>query len=90
MKNRIKRIISLLAVALVIVSAFALPVFAADGDTSDVTALMESGLNSMKSDVMSILMIALPIALGIFAVFFGVRKGIAMLRGVTGGGGGPG
>ena len=86
MKRKTKRVIMLLALSLILVSAFALPILAADGDTSDVASIMETGLTSMKNDVLGIIAIALPIALGIFAIFFGVRKGISMLRGVSGGG----
>jgi len=74
-----KRIASIL-MAIAALMAAAVPAFAA-GD--DVTTMMETGLNSMKSDVLGIIAVALPIALGIFAIFFGVRKGIAMLRGVA-------
>ena len=78
-----KRILSVIAITAVLVSTFAFPVFAADGDTGDITAIMQTGLDSAKADVLSIISVALPIGLGIFALFFGVRKGIAMLRGVA-------
>jgi type IV secretory pathway VirB2 component (pilin) len=77
-----KRILSFLVVAVVLASALALPAFAAAGGT-DITDIMDDGLTAMKGDVLSIIAVALPIALGIFALFFGVRKGIQMLRGTT-------
>jgi len=80
MKRKIRSVLTALAGAVMSVTAIAIPAFAA-GD--DVTTIMETGLNSMKTDVLGIIAVALPIALGIFAIFFGVRKGIAMLRGVS-------
>jgi hypothetical protein len=68
--------------ALGAVIALAIPAFANTAGT-DVTDIMSTGMNSMKDDVLKIIAIALPIALAIFALFFGVRKGIAMLRGVA-------
>jgi len=79
-----KKRIATLMLAVSAVVALAIPAFAA---TDDVTDIMSTGLTAMKTDVLGIIAVALPIALGIFAIFFGVRKGIAMLRGVSGGGG---
>jgi F0F1-type ATP synthase membrane subunit c/vacuolar-type H+-ATPase subunit K len=82
-KKQFKRIAGVFMAALMVL-ALAVPALCAElGGESDVTAVMTEGLNTMKTDTMNILLIALPVALGIFAVFFGIRKGIALLRGVA-------
>ncbi len=83
MKKHVRRIAGVFMAALLVV-ALAVPAFCAElGEESDVATVMTEGLNTMKSDTLNILLIALPVALGIFAVFFGIRKGIALLRGVA-------
>jgi len=74
-----KRILTLM-LAIAALLALAVPVFAAGDDVSDI---MSAGLDTVKTDVLSMIKIALPAALVIFAMFFGVRKAIAMLRGVA-------
>jgi hypothetical protein len=69
--------------AMLLVLALTVSALCAEGDPSDVTTVMTEGLNTMKNDTLGILLVALPVALGIFAVFFGIRKGIALLRGVA-------
>ncbi len=81
MKKHVRRIAGVFMAALLVV-ALAVPAFCAEVE-SDVTTVMTEGLNTMKSDTLNILLVALPVALGIFAVFFGIRKGIALLRSVA-------
>ena len=74
MKKRLYAIVmTLSALAAVSVPALA----------SDVTTAMTAGLSTLKDDAFSIILIALPIGLGIFGAFFGIRKGIALLRGIA-------
>lgn len=44
---------------------------------------MTTGFSSVKDSVVSIASAALPIALGIFALAFAVRKGMAFFRSVS-------
>lgn len=62
--------------------AMALPVFATDGDTttgnitSGMTTALESAFAGVKTDVISIIVTALPYALGIMAVGLALTIGI--------------
>ena len=76
MKKRIRGFL----MAMVALVALAVPALAVD---LDVASMMETGMGTLKSDVLSIIAVVLPVALGIFIIFFGVRRGIAMLRGVA-------
>jgi len=78
-----KKALIALAVAAVLVATFALPVFAATGDS--VADIMKDGFDNLKTELLPIIGIALAAGLGIFAIFFGVRKGISLLRKVSGG-----
>lgn len=79
MKKRLAALLSVMTVVAVCCMSAA-----ASGGDSGVAAAMTAGLETLKSDTMSLVLIALPIGLGIFAAFFGIRKGIALLRGIAG------
>ena len=53
--------------------------FAADGDVN-VGTIMQTAFNTVKTDIISYVGICLPIALGIFAIFFGIKKAISFFR----------
>jgi hypothetical protein len=46
---------------------------------------MTEGFDKLRTDLLPIIGIALAAGLGIFAIFFGIRKGISLLRRVSGG-----
>lgn len=73
-KKGIKAILTFLTVMFVATSnAFA-------ETTVDATALLETGLQSAVNDVMGMVAVILPIALGLFATFWGIRKGMQFFR----------
>lgn len=50
------------------------------------TAIQEAlstAFTAVKTDVVSVITTALPIGLGIFAAFFGIKKGIAFFRSIS-------
>lgn len=53
--------------------------FATDGEVN-VGTLLQTAFTSLKSDLVSYIAICLPIALGIFAIFFGIKKAISFFR----------
>lgn len=49
-------------------------------DEVNVGTILQTSFNSLKSDLVSYIAICLPIALGIFAIFFGIKKAINFFR----------
>ena len=76
-----KRIVAIIA-SLAVMATTAVSAFAASGG-DDVETIMSAGLDTLKADTLKIVLIALPVGLAIFAAFFGIRKGIALLRGIA-------
>ena len=56
--------------------------FATDGDVN-VGTIMQTAFNSVKSDITSYVGVALPIALGVFALLFGIKKAISCFKSVA-------
>ena len=54
--------------------------FAADVDFS---TIMQTAFNTVKSDITSYVGVALPIALGVFALLFGIKKAVSFFRSVA-------
>ena len=54
--------------------------FAADVDFS---TIMQTAFNTVKSDIISYVGVALPIALGVFALLFGIKKAVSFFRSVA-------
>lgn len=54
--------------------------FAAEGDVS---TIMQTAFNTVKSDITSYVGVALPIALGVFALLFGIKKAVSFFRSVA-------
>ena len=51
--------------------------FAAEGDTSSsLTSTVTASFNTIKSDILNYILIALPIALGVVAAVFGIKYAI--------------
>ena len=75
MKKGILRIM----IALMAVMTMAVPAFATT-DTTNVASIMQTGFDNLRSELLPIIGIALAAGLGIFAIFFGIRKGISLLR----------
>lgn len=75
-KEKCKEIVGAV-VAAGTVAATSVSAFAAD---SEVTTAVSSAFDTMKSDAVAIILVALPVGLGIFGLVFAVRKGIQMLR----------
>jgi hypothetical protein len=66
-------------IALMAVMTMAVPAFATT-DTTNVASIMQTGFDNLRSELLPIIGIALAAGLGIFAIFFGIRKGISLLR----------
>jgi TRAP-type C4-dicarboxylate transport system permease small subunit len=79
----VKRVLSVIAVAVMLAAIIALPVYGTNGD-DEVIDVVRTGIDRVKHEVFMIFGVCLPIGLGLFAIFYGVRKGIAVLRGIVG------
>ncbi len=53
----------------------------------DVAQVMGDSFTGMSSDVMGIIAIVLPIALGLFGLFFAIKKGMRFFKSSTNSGG---
>ena len=62
------------------VLAVATPAFAAD---ENIESALSSGLSQVSTDILGYIAIALPIGLGIFGAFFGIKKIIGFFRAVA-------
>jgi len=51
--------------------------------TVDVADVMASGMNSVVSEILSILAVILPIGLGLVGTFIAIRAGINLIRRLT-------
>lgn len=81
--EKIKKAFITFGVMAMIAVAGAIPALA--DDPADISTVMSDGMTSMKGDVLRLIAVVIPVGLGIFAIFFGVRKAISMLRSTTGG-----
>jgi hypothetical protein len=64
--------------------SLAVPALANTGETS-VAEVMQTGFTNLRAELMPIIGIALGSGLMLFGIFFGIRKGISLLRRVSGG-----
>lgn len=88
--NVIQKIKDSTASKTVVTSAALLPVlagsmitaFAADESSvgSDFSSTLQTSLSSMQSDIFGYIAIVLPIALGVVAAFFGIKKAISFFK----------
>lgn len=82
-KSKFSRKISAVLVVASLALMSCLNVFAADESSvasSDMTSVLTSSFTSMQSDIFSYVQVVLPIALGIFALFFCTRKAIQFFK----------
>lgn len=82
-----KKILALTAVA-VLMLALAIPCFASgtsgsSGISSDITSAFSTGFQQIASDVTSVLVVIIPIALGIFGVIWVAKKAISWFRSMS-------
>lgn len=52
-------------------------------DDVNVSTLMQTAFNSVKTDIINYVGVALPIALGVFALLFGIKKAISFFKSVA-------
>jgi uncharacterized membrane protein len=74
----------ILALVVLTLAAMTVTAVASTTPSDDVAEAFGEAMTNMRGDVISLMLVALPVGLGIFALFFGVRKGIKMLRSTTG------
>lgn len=80
-----KKVLALTAAAILML-ALAVPCFATSGSTgisSDITSAFSTGFQQIASDVTSVLVVIIPIALGIFGVIWVARKAISWFRSMS-------
>lgn len=77
--SKLGKYIATTMVAAAIAAMGCINCFAAEGDTN-VSNILQTAFNGVKSDIMTYIAVVLPIALGIFAIFFGIRKAINFFR----------
>lgn len=77
LQSKMAKVVS---VAGAVVTSLAVSASAAD---ADVVSAVTTGVNGIKTDIVSIAVIAIPVALGITALFFGVRKGMAFFKSIA-------
>lgn len=73
------RVISSCVVSAIIGCMFCLTCFAAEGDSStaaSIESVLSSSFNDMSSQVLNLILIALPVVLGIVAAVFSIKKAI--------------
>lgn len=58
----------------------AVPAYAETTSTSDI---LQSGVNTIKTDVLGYIAIILPVGLGIFGAIWGIKKAISFFKGVA-------
>jgi hypothetical protein len=75
-----KKMALLLAVVLTV--AMSATVFASTG-TVDIADAIGTGMTSMASEIMGVIAVILPIALGIVGAVIAIRKGISLVRGLV-------
>ena len=56
--------------------------FATDGEVN-VGTIMQTAFNTVKTDITNYVGVALPIALGVFALLFGIKKAISFFKSVA-------
>lgn len=64
------------AVTAIIACMGAMSCFAAGEETSSLTSTVTESFNTIKSDILNYILIALPIALGVVAAVFGIKYAI--------------
>lgn len=77
--SKLGKYIATTMVAAAIAAMGCINCFAADGDPG-VANILQTAFNSVKTDIMTYIGVVLPIALGIFAIFFGIKKAIHFFR----------
>ena len=84
MKNKLKK---LAFVAMSVISVFAMSIvsFALEDETTAATTdtVLQTALTGVQSDIVSKLAIVLPIALGIFAIGFGIKWAMKYFRSLS-------
>lgn len=50
---------------------------------TEIQTALETAFTGVKTDVLSVITTALPIGLGIFAAFFGIKKGVGFFRSIA-------
>lgn len=81
--SKFAKYIATTTVAAMIAAIGCINCFATDGD-ANVGTILQTAFNSLKSDILSYIAVILPIALGVFAIFFGVKKAINFFRSSAG------
>ena len=76
--SKLGKYIATTMVAAVIAAMGCINCFATD-DTG-VSNILQTAFNAVKTDIMTYIGVVLPIALGIFAIFFGIKKAIHFFR----------
>lgn len=78
--SRHKRSIFVSVVSAIMACMSCVSAFAADTETSSMQAAFQGSVNSIQSDLMGYVMIAVPVALAILGSIFGIKKAIGFFK----------
>lgn len=81
-----KKKVVLIACAALLMLALAIPCFATSGSTgisSDITSAFSTGFTQIASDVTSVLVVIIPIALGIVGIIWVSKKAIGWFKSMS-------
>jgi flagellar biosynthesis protein FliR len=80
-----KRIKMKLAMVLAMIMALVAPVtvFASTTPPIDVASVLGTGMTTVAGEIMGVIAVILPIALGVVGAVIAIRKGIGLMRGLV-------